>query len=70
MVTNIGTLDRAIRVILGVALMVSVFYGSLALFDDAIVRYTAIAIGLILAITGVVGTCPAYSIFGFRTCKA
>lgn len=66
----IGTVDRAIRLVLGVALIVVALYGSLAFLDGAIAKYTAFIIGVVLVVTGLVGTCPAYSVFGIQTCKS
>lgn len=69
MIANVGNTDRAIRLVLGVALTVAALYSGLAFFDGAVVKYIAVIVGLVLAITGMVGTCPAYSVFGIRTCK-
>ena len=69
MVVNVGTVDRVVRLVLGVALIVVVLYGGLALFDGAVAKYIAIIVGLVLAITGLMKTCPIYSIFGIGTCK-
>jgi hypothetical protein len=69
MTTNEGTVDRTIRLVLGVALIVVALFGGFGFFDGAVAKYTTVLVGLVLAITGLVGTCPAYSIFGIRTCK-
>jgi hypothetical protein len=58
---NEGTADRALRVILGLAILSLVFVGP---------RTSWGYLGLIPLITGLVGYCPLYRIFGFNTCPA
>lgn len=59
---NVGTIDRAIRVILGLVLL-----GLFFVFPDAGWRW-ALLIGVVPLLTGLVGTCPLYSILGLSTC--
>jgi hypothetical protein len=59
MSTNVGTIDRTIRIILGVALLAMVFVGPQTPWGLA---------GLIPLITAFVGFCPAYRLLGIRTC--
>ena len=61
--TNVGPIDRALRIIVGVALIAMFF-----LFPDAPWRYWTL-IGVIPLVTGLMSTCPAYSIFGLSTCS-
>lgn len=56
---NEGTLDRALRVTLGVALLAIVFVGPKTPFG---------LVGLVPLITGLVGMCPIYSLLGVSTC--
>ncbi|MBC7634469.1 MAG: DUF2892 domain-containing protein [Acetobacteraceae bacterium] len=59
MTTNIGTIDRAVRAIVGIALISLVFVGP----------HTAWGwVGLIPLGTALVGWCPPYAIFGINTC--
>ena len=58
---NEGTIDRAIRIIVGLALLSIVFVGPQTLWG---------LIGIIPLATGLIGSCPIYSIFGIRTCPA
>lgn len=60
--TNEGTVDRALRVIVGVVLLAMFF-----LYPGASWRYWAL-IGIVPLLTGLVGTCPLYSILGMSTC--
>lgn len=60
--TNEGTIDRALRIIVGVALLAMFF-----LYPEASWRYWTL-IGVVPLLTGLVGSCPLYSIFGLSTC--
>lgn len=55
---NEGTLDRALRIVLGLALLYLAFTG----------RGVWGYIGIVPLLTGLLGSCPVYSIFGFSTC--
>lgn len=55
---NEGTLDRAIRVVLGAALLFFAFTG----------RGVWGYIGVVPLVTGLLGTCPLYSLLGVNTC--
>ena len=57
---NVGTLDRVLRVLLGLALL------SLILLLDGPARWLGL-IGVVPLLTAVVGSCPAYTIFGIAT---
>ena len=56
---NEGTLDRGLRVLLGLALLAIVFVGPQTPWGW---------IGLVPLLTGLVGYCPLYSLMGLRTC--
>ncbi|WP_068297491.1 DUF2892 domain-containing protein [Pararhodobacter sp. CCB-MM2] len=59
---NEGSLDRVLRVIVGLALLAGYF-----VFPDAAYRW-AFLIGVVPLVTGLVGPCPLYSILGINTC--
>lgn len=59
---NEGSLDRILRVIVGLALLAGYF-----VFPDAAYRW-AFLIGVVPLVTGLMGTCPLYSILGINTC--
>ncbi|OYX13462.1 MAG: hypothetical protein B7Z15_07160 [Rhizobiales bacterium 32-66-8] len=61
MARNIGSLDRALRVIAGIALL------SLLILLEGNLRWLGL-IGLVPLLTAMLGTCPAYSILGVSTC--
>nr|WP_210877671.1 DUF2892 domain-containing protein [Roseovarius autotrophicus] len=59
---NVGTLDRALRIILGVALLAGFFFNR-----DAAYSWLYL-IGVVPLVTGLISSCPLYTIFGLRTC--
>ena len=61
--TNVGGLDRTLRIIVGLALLAAFF-----MLPEAGFRWFLL-IGIVPLATGLVGSCPAYSIFGLSTCK-
>ncbi|MDR3585533.1 MAG: DUF2892 domain-containing protein [Desulfosporosinus sp.] len=62
MKANEGSLERIIRLILGLIVL------SLWFVLQGNTKYLAL-IGLIPLITAILGWCPLYSIFGINTCK-
>jgi hypothetical protein len=60
---NVGTIDRVLRVVVGLALLAGFF------FNDASAWRWLYLIGIIPLVTGLLGTCGVYSLFGINTCK-
>ena len=56
---NEGKVDRVLRVIVGAVLISLVFVGPKTPWGW---------IGLVPFVTGLLGTCPVYTMFGMRTC--
>ena len=56
---NVGTVDKVIRIILGLVLIALVFVGPQTPWGW---------IGIIPLATGLIGFCPLYSILGMNTC--
>lgn len=61
---NVGTIDRIIRALAGIA-GVAVYLSGLVAGTLGIV---VLAVGIILLGTSIIGWCPPYAIFGFNTC--
>jgi Protein of unknown function (DUF2892) len=61
MTMNTGSIDRILRVIVGVLLLALVFIGPQSPWG---------LIGLVPLMTGLVGYCPAYAACGLSTCRA
>jgi len=61
---NVGGVDRGLRIVVGAALLLLTFIGPLAE-----TLYPWGLIGVVPLLTGLIGWCPAYTIFGFKTCR-
>ncbi|MFK7924524.1 MAG: DUF2892 domain-containing protein [Bacteroidia bacterium] len=65
MTKNMGNIDRIIRILVALAVVVlfmtNVISGTLALILGAVAG--------IFVLTSLVGTCPLYRIFGISSCK-
>lgn len=60
---NVGTIDRVVRILVGIALLAGFALNMVA----APLSYLVVLIGIIALVTGAVGTCPAYSVLGIST---
>lgn len=59
---NEGTIDRALRVIVGLALIAGYFMNG-----DGAYSWLYL-IGIVPLVTGLIGSCPLYTILGINTC--
>jgi hypothetical protein len=59
---NEGTVDRALRIVAGLALLAAFFA-----MPEASYRW-AFLLGIVPLATGLIGSCPLYSILGISTC--
>ena len=57
--TNVGTVDRVLRIVLGLALIGATLLGLIGVWGW---------IGIVPILTGTFRFCPAYLPFGFSTC--
>lgn len=60
---NTGAIDRALRLLAGVALLFLGFS-----FLTGAFQVIMLALGVIMLLTGTVGICPLYRVFGINTC--
>lgn len=60
--SNVGTLDRISRVIVGMALVLLPTVTGLALWSGI-----AAAVGVVLVVTALFGFCPIYALFGLSS---
>ena len=58
---NEATFDRAIRIVLGLAVLSLYFIGP---------KTPWAFLGLVPLLTGALGSCPLYTLFGISTCAA
>ncbi|MCB9931816.1 MAG: DUF2892 domain-containing protein [Planctomycetes bacterium] len=56
---NEGTIDRVIRVLVGLGVLSLVFVGPKTLWG---------LLGLVPMLTGLLGRCPLYTLLGIKTC--
>jgi len=61
MIKNVGTIDRIVRVVLGVAVL------SLLFLLDGPLHWVGL-VGVVLIVTGTFSFCPAYRLIGLSTC--
>jgi uncharacterized membrane protein HdeD (DUF308 family) len=57
---NVGGIDRALRIIAGLALLAWYFFAAGPVWA---------LIGILPLVTGLFNMCPAYSLLGISTCK-
>lgn len=57
---NVGTVDRAFRIALGIGLLSLAFTGPQTPWGY---------LGFIPLLTAAIGSCPLYTVLGFSTCK-
>lgn len=60
MKSNVGGIDRILRIVVGLALILAAALGYVGMWGY---------IGVVPLLTGVIGWCPAYLPFGIKTCK-
>ncbi len=66
---NVGTPDRVLRIVIGLALVLGALFSGMALFDGPILKYGAVIVGIVLMATGTLRFCPIYAVLGTRTCR-
>ncbi len=63
MKANVGGVDRIIRILLGIGLILYAIFGL-----EGSTQYIVGIIGLIPLLTGLFRFCPLYRLFGWSTC--
>jgi hypothetical protein len=61
--TNVGGIDRALRILVGAALLIWFFVDQ----GQGFWHYAKL-IAIVPLLTGLVGSCPAYTLLGLSTC--
>ena len=61
--TNVGGLDRIVRIVVGVVALAAFFF-----VGDAAWRWLLL-IGIVPLATGLMGWCPLYTMLGLSTCS-
>ena len=60
MTANVGSIDRIVRIVVGLGLIVATLMGVIGIWGW---------LGVIVLATGIVGVCPAYLPFRINTCQ-
>jgi hypothetical protein len=60
MKSNVGGIDRILRIVLGLVLIGLTLTGTIGVWGW---------LGVVPLATGAIGWCPPYAIFGFNTCS-
>lgn len=69
MTSNVGTIDRAARLILGLVLIIAPLINLFGIWSSDAWGYSAMAVGAVLVATAFMRFCPMYRIFGLSSCK-
>ncbi len=65
MKTNMGSADRAIRVLIAIAVAILYFTGTI----QGTLGVVLLVLAVVFLLTSVMGFCPLYTLFGMNTCK-
>ncbi|MCU0277959.1 MAG: DUF2892 domain-containing protein [Candidatus Nanopelagicales bacterium] len=65
MTTNESSVDRIIRLVIGIAAFVAAF----AVGFSSVGGIVLAVVGVVMLATAAVGFCPLYRVFGISTCK-
>ena len=63
---NVGGIDRIVRIIAGLFLISLVFVGDQIFVQNVVWGW----VGVVPLATGIFKFCPAYTLFGLKTCSA
>ena len=66
MKTNMGMIDRLLRLAVAATLAVLYFSG---VIPDGFLAWTSWIVGVLMVITAIIGFCPLYVLFGINTVK-
>lgn len=69
MIQNVGSIDRALRAVLGIVLLGFAFSSALPVFDVALVKFGVAIVGGVMLVVASTRVCPVYSVFGLKTCR-
>jgi hypothetical protein len=65
MKTNMGVLDKVVRIIIAIVFSILYFTGTVS----GTLGIVLMALGAIFVLTSFIGFCPLYTLFGISTCK-
>ena len=62
---NMGTTDKAIRIIVAIGIALLYYFNII----EGTLAYVLMAIAIIFLLTSFINFCPLYKVFGISTCK-
>ena len=65
MKVNMGSLDKGVRIVIAIIVVVLFWQGII----EGTMAYILLALSLIFVVTSLVSFCPLYTLFGISTCK-
>ncbi|NNE54108.1 MAG: DUF2892 domain-containing protein [Sulfitobacter sp.] len=69
MTANLGTIDRLLRLIIGLALIGMPLLNVPSVWENRGLGFLCMAIGLVLVATALFRFCPIYRVLGISTCQ-
>lgn len=64
MKTNVGNMDRIIRIVLAV-ILAGLYFGGIV---EGTIGLILVVLAAVFTLTAVIGFCPLYTLFGLNTC--
>ena len=66
---NVGTVDRALRLAVGLALIAVAVFSGAGIVSIGLWKFGAITVGAVMIATAALRICPLYTRPGIRTCR-
>ena len=65
--SNVGIIDRLVRLVIGAALVLAPFLTGWPLWSNAVALWASVVVGVVLVATSAFGFCPIYAALGMRS---
>jgi hypothetical protein len=69
MTANVGSVDRVLRALLGIVLILAPFVSGAAMFQGPLM-WVSVIVGAVMLFTAVTRFCLLYRVLGITTCRA
>lgn len=67
MLANVGSIDRVVRLVLGLVLLIAALVPATGLSAQPLLQWGAGLVGIVLIATALMRFCPLYRLFGLST---